>query len=162
ETSIGSGSYTSLSASAMPRAAYGPNMLLTTGKKKTTTNGGGQHSYFYLAAVDVNVPALGTSAGATVTAKVRRVFEKKFDLPWTYAMLYMDDLEFQPTASFSINGPVQTNGSLYIGTSNFTATDRVGYGGDYVNGYSPNDTSHNGSATAPNFPSNQRPSTASP
>ena len=55
-----------------------------------------------VAAVDVNVPALGTSGG-TVTAKVRRVFEKKFDLPWTYAMFFVDDLEFQPTYSLTIS-----------------------------------------------------------
>jgi len=149
--------YTAIPVGSAPPGAYGPNCMSISG-----TNYCFPYSYYYLAAVDVSVPALGTTAGATVTAKVRRVFEKKFDLPWTYAMLYMDDLEFQPSASFSINGPVQTNGSLYIGTSNFTATDRVGYGGDYVNGYSPNDTSHSGSATAPHFPSNEPPSQASP
>src|SRR5205807_2805965 len=147
ETSWGSGTYTSLGVTAAPPPAYGPNTW--------------QYSYYYLASVDVSVPALGTNSG-TVTAKVRRVFEKKFDMPWTYAMLYMDDLEFQPSASFTLTGPVQSNGSLYIGTSNFTSTDRVGYSGDYANGYSPNDTSHNGSITAPNFPSNEPPSQTSP
>ncbi len=148
ETSWGSGTLTSLSASAVPPAAYGPNTW--------------QYSYFYLAAVDVTVPAMGTSSGS-VTAKVRRVFEKKFDNPWTYAMFYADDLEFQPSTSLTINGPIQSNGSLYIGTSNFTAADRVGYGSDYVNGFSPNDTSHSGSTTtAPNFPANEPPSQSSP
>ncbi|HWY50584.1 MAG TPA: hypothetical protein VNW72_03795 [Chthoniobacterales bacterium] len=160
ETSIGSGTYTSLSASATPPASYGPNMLQTTGKKKTGTSNG-QHSYYYLAAVDVNVPALGTSTG-TVTAKVRRIFSKTFDLPWTYAMIYMDDLEFQPTSSLTINGPIQGNAGLYIGTSNFTTTDRVGFGSTYVNGFSPNDTYHSGSSTAPNFPTNEPPSQVSP
>lgn len=160
ETSWASGTYTSLSPSTTPPAAYGPNMLQTTGKKKTGASNG-EHSYFYLAAVDVNVPALGTGGG-TVTAKVRRVFEKKFDLPWTYAMFYADDLEFQPTTSLTLNGPIQSNGNLYIGSSNFTTTDRVGYGADYVNGFSPNDTYHSGSATAPNFPANEPPSQASP
>jgi hypothetical protein len=160
ETVWGSGIYTSLLPSVIPPAAYGPNMLQTTGKKSTTVTDG-QRSYFYLAAVDVTVPAMGTSSG-NVTAKVRRVFEKKFDLPWTYAMLYMHDLEFQPTTSLTINGPIQTNGSLYVGTNNFTAQDRVGYGGDYVNGYSPNDSAHSGAATAPNFPANLPPSQVSP
>ena len=157
ETSWASGTLTSLSASATPPAAYGPNMLQTTGKKKTTTSNG-QHSFFYLAAADVTVPAMT----GNVTAKVRRVFEKKFDLPWTYAMFYADDLELQPTAALTINGPIQSNGGLYIGTSNFTAADRVGYGGDYVNGFSPNDTYHSGSTTAPNFPANEPPSQTSP
>src|SRR5260370_32858910 len=74
----------------------------------------------------------------------------------------MDDFEFQPGASFPEPGPVHTNGILNIGTSNFTATDRVGYSADYVNGYSPNDTSHNGSITAPNFPATEPPSQTSP
>ncbi len=148
ETAWGSGTYTSLDPAAQPPPAFGPNTW--------------QYSYFYLAAVDVSVPALGTNSG-TVTAKVRRVFEKKFDMPWTYAMLYMDDLEFQPSSTFAINGPVQANGSLYIGTSNFTAQDRVGYSGNYVNGYSPNDTSsHSGSISAPTFPANEPPSQVSP
>jgi hypothetical protein len=172
EQAIGSGTFNPLNAASPPPAAYGPNMLQTTGKKKTGTSGG-QHSYFYLAAVDVNVPALGTGGG-TVTAKVRRVFEKKFDLPWSYAMFYADDLEFQPTTSLTINGPTQSNGNVYIGSSNFTAADqldsngnlvangRVGFGANYVNGFSPNDTYHSGSVTTPNFPANEPPSQASP
>ena len=157
ETSWGSLTYTSLSPSTIPPAAYGPNMLTTAGKKKTTTTNG-QRSYFYLAAVDVTVPAMT----GNVTAKVRRIFEKKFDLPWTYAMLYMNDLELNPSSSLTLNGLIQTNGSLYIGNSNFTTTSQVGYGGDYVNGFSPNDTYHSGSTTAPNFPSNMPPSQVSP
>ncbi|PYL07551.1 MAG: hypothetical protein DME34_06630 [Verrucomicrobia bacterium] len=147
ETAWGSGTYTSLDPAAQPPPAFGPNTW--------------QYSYFYLAAVDVSVPALGTNAG-TVTAKVRRVFEKKFDSPWTYAMLFMDDLEFQPSTAFTMTGAIHTNGGLYIGTSNFTAQDRVSYGGDYVDGYSPNDTSHSGSTTAPNFPTNEPPAQVSP
>jgi hypothetical protein len=117
-----------------PPAAYGPNYW--------------QYSFYYLASVDVSIPAMT----GTVTAKVRRVFEKKFDNPWTYAMYYIDDLELSPTTSLSINGPVHTNANLYISTNNVTATNTVGYSGQYMNGYSPNDTSsHSGSITAPNF-----------
>src|SRR2546430_2291316 len=119
ETNFGSETYTSLDPSTIPPSAYGPNMMDTVTHKKKTTTTQGQHSYFYLAAVDVTVPAMT----GNVTAKVRRVFQKKFDLPWTYAMLYMDDLEFQPTTSLTINGPIQTNGSLYIGSSKFSSTD---------------------------------------
>src|SRR3954464_11918903 len=125
-------------------AAYGPNDW--------------QYSYYYLAAVDVTVPALT----GDVTAKVRRVFEKKFDNPWTYAMFYVDDLELQPDAALTITGPIHTNANLYIGTSNFTAQGptwpnyptggRVEYGSDYVNGVSPKETQHAGlTITAPNF-----------
>jgi hypothetical protein len=148
ETTWGSGSYTALDTGAMPPPAFGPNTW--------------QYSYFYLAAVDVSVPALGTNSG-TVTAKVRRLFEKKFDTPWTYAMFYNGDLEFQPTASFTINGPIHTNGSLYIGTSNFTAQNNVEFSADYANGYSPNDTSsHAGSISAPNLVANMPPMQVSP
>ena len=96
ETSFGSGTYTSLTPSTVPPAAYGPNTY--------------QYSYFYLAAVDVTVPTLN----GTVTAKVRRVFEKRFDNPWTYAMFYVDDLELQPADTLIINGPVSTPMELFI------------------------------------------------
>jgi hypothetical protein len=133
-----------LNRAATAPAAYGPNDW--------------QYSYYYLAAVDVTVPALT----GNVTAKVRRVFEKKFDNPWTYAMFYVDDLELQPTAPLTITGPIHTNANLYIGTSNFTAQGpswpnyptggRVEFGSEYINGFSPKDGQHSGTAiTAPNF-----------
>jgi hypothetical protein len=147
ETSFGSGNFTALSPSATPPPAYGPNTW--------------QYSYFYLAAADVSVPAIGTSTG-TLTAKVRRVFEKKFDNPWTYAMFYADDLELQPSSAFALSGRIQTNGSLYIGTSNLTAQSAVTYSGDYVNGYAPNDPVHSGAATAPTFPAGEPPAQVSP
>jgi hypothetical protein len=128
---------------ATPPAAYGPNNW--------------QYSYFYLAAVDVTVP---TSTG-NVTAKVRRVFEKKFDNPWTYAMFYVDDLELQPTTALGMDGPIHTNGSLYIGTSNFSTTNRLEYAGEYVNGASPLDPAHT-TFTAPNLVSDMPPSQVSP
>ncbi|MDQ6809616.1 MAG: hypothetical protein M3Z64_09375 [Verrucomicrobiota bacterium] len=132
--SKGSGNYVSMSAAAIPPAAYGPNTY--------------QYSFFYLASVDVTVPALS----GNVTAKVRRVFEKKFDQPWTYAMFYIDDLELQPSSAFTVTGPVHTNANLYIGNNNFTAGGVVEYGTDYVNGYSPKDPRYPGSGfTAPNF-----------
>jgi hypothetical protein len=148
ETTWGSGTYSALGQSAVPPAAFGANTW--------------QYSFFYLAAVDVSVPALGSSSG-TVTAKVRRVFEKRFDNPWSYAMFYNDDLEFQPSASFTVNGPIHTNGNLYVGTSNFTSQSNVEYAGAYVNGYSPNDTStHSGGITTPNFVTNMPPIQVSP
>ena len=149
----GGGSFGPMAANAVPPAAFGPNMAWGYGFP---------YSYYYLAAVDVQVPTLR----GNVTAKVRRVFEKKFDLPWSYAIFYVDDLEMHPSSTFSITGPIHTNGSLYISTSNFTAANptftgttpfptsgRIEYGSDYVNGYSPLDPrSTNGAAvTAPNF-----------
>jgi hypothetical protein len=133
ETSFGSGSYTALSPAATPPAAYGPNKW--------------QYSYYYLASVDVTVP----SSTGDVKAKVRRVFEKKFDNPWTFAMFFVDDLEFQPTTAITINGPIHTNAGLYIGTNLFTTASTVEFASEYVNGYSPTDTYHSGATSKPNF-----------
>ena len=130
----GGGNYVAMNAAAIPPSAYGPNTF--------------QYSFFYLASVDVNVP----SVKGNVTAKVRRVFEKKFDQPWSYAMFFADDLEIQPSSAFTVTGPIHTNGNLYIGNSYFTASNVVEYGGDYVNGYSPKDPRYPGSGfTTPNF-----------
>ena len=133
ETSVGSQSFVALSPAATPPRAYGRNKW--------------QFSYFYLASVDVTVP---TTTGP-VTAKVRRVFEKKFDNPWTYAMFFVDDLELHPEDPLTVTGPIHTNGSLYIGTNNFTTTSSVEFAGEYVNGYSPQDTFHTAAITKPNF-----------
>ncbi len=134
EASKGSGTYSAMSPAAIPPSSYGQNS--------------NQFSYFYLAAADITVPALS----GNVKAKVRRVFEKKFDQPWTYAIFFVDDLELQPSGAFNVTGPIHTNGTLYIGTSNFTAASYCEYGSDFVNGYSPKDPRYPGSGfTTPNF-----------
>jgi hypothetical protein len=147
-----------LSVSTQAEAAFGPNT--------STTNG--QYSYYYLAAVDVTVPALTGS----VTAKVRRVFEKKYDQPFTFAMFYVDDLELHPSKDMNISGPIHTNGNLYIGTNKFTmeapstaspTSGRVEYSSSYVNGPSPKDPTHTAaSATKPNFAQDIPPSMQAP
>lgn len=154
-TKKGTGGWITMAANTIPPAAYGPNQAFGM-------TGGFPYSLFYLASVDVTVP---TQKGSVKT-KMRRVFEKKFDLPWAYGMFYADDLELQPDRPMTFTGPIHTNGTLYIGTSNFTAANptyasptpfptsgRVEYGADYVNGFSPKDTrSTNGtSVSAPNF-----------
>ena len=133
ESSFGSGSYAALSPAATPPAAYGINKW--------------QYSYFYLASVDVTVP---TTTG-NVTAKVRRVFEKKFDNPWSYAMFWVDDLELHPDDPLTVTGPIHTNGSLYIGKNTFTTTSSVEFAGEYVNGYAPQDTFHTTAISKPTF-----------
>jgi hypothetical protein len=136
--SKGGGSFVPMGPATQPPAGYGPNPAY-----------GGQfpYSFYYLASVDVTVPTLT----GTVTAKVRRVFEKKFDVPWSYLMFYVDDLELQPSYGLTVDGPIHTNSSLYIGTSNFTTTSRVEYGSAFANDYSPNDSRNGSGATAPNF-----------
>lgn len=148
----GTGGYVLMNRGVPPPGAYGPNAAYGLNFP---------YSFYYLAAVDITVPALKGS----VTAKVRRVFEKKFELPWSYLMFYVDDLEFQPSSQLILNGPIHTNGNLYIGSNNFVAANptytgvnhvptsgRIGYGGEYVNGYSPHDPRYPGSGfTTPTF-----------
>lgn len=150
-TDAGSGDYAS---SSLFKPAFGPN----------TSTDNGQYSFYYLAAADVRVPAIGTQTGY-VTAKVRRIFEKKYDVPFTFAMFYMDDLELHPSSSLTITGPVHTNGNLYVGTQQFTAqapstsfptSGRVTYADTFVNGASPKDPTHS-TFTQPTFPANQPP-----
>ena len=149
----GTGGYVALSKDSIPPAAFGPNAAFGLA-------GGFPYSLYYLAAVDVQVPALK----GNVTAKVRRVFEKKFDLPWAYGLFYVDDLELQPSTPMTFTGAIHTNGTLYIGTSNFTVANptyasptpipssgRVEYGADYVNGFSPKDPSYGSTVSAPTF-----------
>jgi hypothetical protein len=141
-----------IASSSLFKPAFGPN----------TSTDNGQYSFYYLASADVRVPAIGADSG-WVTAKVRRVFEKKYDVPFTFAMFFMDDLELQPSSALTITGPVHTNGNLYIGSSNFTAatpttsfptSGRVTYADTFVNGASPKDPTHS-SFTQPNFATNE-------
>jgi len=138
----GNGNLVPMPVNSPPPGAYGPNPMTVYGVTVYYP-----YSFYYLAAADVQVPTLTTN----VTAKVRRVFEKKFDLPWRYMMFYVDDLELQPSASLSITGPIHTNNSLYIGTSNVSTNSRVEYSADYVNGYSPYDPRYPATGSAPSF-----------
>lgn len=139
------------SAPSPPPAGYGP--------------GSNQYSYYYLASADVTVPAL--SASGTVTAKVRRVFEKKLNTPWTWGIFYNDLLEITPGSALTLTGAIHTNNSLYTGSNNLTVTNTtvnsvsilgtLGYVGSWTVGYAPGDTYHTAAPTAPNYPSGQPP-----
>jgi hypothetical protein len=106
-----------------------------------------QESWFYLASVDITVPTLT----GTVTAKIRRIFERKNDTPWSYAIFYNDDLEFNPESNMTITGQIQTNSNLYIASNKLIVRDsgnvnippsKVSYGSEYVNGYAPGHPLH--------------------
>jgi hypothetical protein len=126
-----------------PPAAYGPNEW--------------QYSFFYLAAVDISIPAMT----GNVTAKVRRVFEKKYDNPWSYAIFYHDNLEMHPTDTLTISGAVHTNKSLYVSNNLVTFTAPVAYAEEYVNGKAPGDPATR-SISEPNFPEDMPPAQESP
>ena len=129
-----------------------PVSQLPTGSPppQATGPGTGTFSYFYLASADVTLPALTS----TLTAKVRRVFEKRYTSPWNWAMMYNGNLELHPDSNVTLNGWVHTNADAYVGngtadpsttpapTLNFT--DRMTYQGNYSVGFDPNDGGHAG------------------
>jgi hypothetical protein len=139
------------SNTALPDAGYGP--------------GSTQYSYYYLASADVTLPAL--SGSGTVTSKVRRVFEKKLNTPWTWSIFYNDVLEITPGSALTLTGSIHTNTSLYTGSSNLTVSNTtvnnvnilgtMGYVGSWTVGYAPGDSYHTAAPTAPNYPSGQPP-----
>jgi hypothetical protein len=120
---------------------------------KQTGRGPGTYSYNYLATADVEAK----SAGRTVTQKVRRVFQKKIQSPWNFAVFYQDTLEFQPVSALTLTGWVHTNGDLYTGTSFLTLTDRITTAETWNVGYAPGDSAHTATPTSPIYPANAPP-----
>jgi hypothetical protein len=126
-----------------------------TGPSYCTGPGTGTFSYFYLASVDVTLPATMGS----LTAKVRRIFEKRYTSPWNWAMLYNGELELHPEAPLTLNGWVHSNSNIFVGNGSadpattpaptLTLTDRLTYQGNYTVGYDPNDGQHN--VTTPQY-----------
>ncbi len=95
----------------------------------------GTKSFFYKVSVNVRVPAL---SGKPVDAKVRRIFEKRQESPWRYAIFYNEMLEIHPSPNFTVNGWVHTNGSLFAAPDGGKALnfgDRVTYSDAYIQGY---------------------------
>ena len=125
--------------SALPTASAPPNC---------TGPGTGTFSYFYLGSADVTLPA----TKGTLTARVRRIFEKRYTSPWNWAMMYGGDLELHPAAALTLNGWVHSNGDMYVGNGSasatpsptLTLTDRLTYQGNYTLGFESNDTAHAG------------------
>ena len=115
-----------------------------------TGPGTGTFSYFYLASCDVTVPAVSGS----LTAKVRRVFEKRYTSPWNWAMMYNGNLELHPDQNLTLNGWVHSNADVYVGngttdplqfpTTTLNFTDRLSYQGNYTVGFDPSDGAHSG------------------
>lgn len=142
-----------LAASESPSYATGP--------------GSGTFSYFYLATVDVTLPAVSKVGGKDLTAKVRRIFEKRYTSPWNWAMMYNGDLELHPDGNLTLDGWVHTNGNVYVGNGDATATppptltltDRLTYQGNYAVGFDPSDTAHSGqtNVATPTYPSDLPP-----
>ena len=146
---------------ALPSAAAAPMPglgLAQTGNINTTAA-----NFDYIASADVTLPALGPTG--TVTAKVRRVFQKQQLSPWNFAIFYVDPLEIHPGPQFTVTGWVHTNSDLYTGHNTLTFADKVTYGSDWFApttanpsaGFKPGDRQHPETPTAPHYPSNLPP-----
>jgi len=115
----------------------------------------GSASFYYLASADVTLPAF---AGRPVSTKLRRVFEKRLESPWTYAIFYTDRLEIHPGPPFTVTGWVHTNERLYTAHDSLTFGSKVTYADDWSVNFAPGDKSHTGTTpTAPGQPSNLPP-----
>lgn len=121
------------------------------------------NSFYYKASVDVTVPTIGKKP---VTVKLRRIFEKKIESPWEYAIFYNDTLEIHPTPAFTVTGWVHSNGDIYAspdGGNSLTFNDRVSYAGSFLQGYMDGDwqgrglASNAGKAPGDTFPTNLPP-----
>lgn len=124
---------------------------------KQTGRGKGTYSYTYLASADVEVPVIGR----TVTQKIRRVFQKKVQSPWNFAVFYNDVLELQPNSALTLTGWVHSNDNVYTGSDKLTLVDRLTTAGTWNIGFAPGDGAHNGTATAPKYPADLPPTEAS-
>ena len=130
-----------------------PLASATTVPPKQTGRGPGTYSYTYLASADVDVQVISR----TVTQKVRRVFQKRVQSPWNFALFYQDILELQPNSPLTLTGWVHSNDNLYTGSNKLTVTDRLTTAGSWNIGFAPGDGAHTGTPTAPNYPANVPP-----
>lgn len=111
-----------------------------------------ESSYLYLASVDVTVPAIG---GVPLTARVRRVFEKRMESPWKYAIFFNDILEINPNPDFQVDGWVHSNQALYAISSSgrrLEFGDRVTYGSYYRETFLDGDAQRRGYVLGENDP----------
>jgi hypothetical protein len=97
------------------------------------------------------------SSTGTLTAKVRRIFEKRYTSPWNWGVLYNDPMEISPNTAITLNGWVHSNGNVYTGSNKLTLTDRLTSAGTWSVGFAPDDSSHTGSPTAPTYPADLPP-----
>lgn len=125
----------------------------TTVPPKQTGRGPGTYSFTYLASADVDVQVISR----TVTQKVRRVFQKRVQSPWNFALFFQDMLEIQPNAPLTLTGWVHSNDDVYTGSNKLTVTDRLTTAGSWNIGFAPGDGAHTGTPTSPNYPANVPP-----
>ncbi|MFN2477463.1 MAG: hypothetical protein ABR526_14130, partial [Chthoniobacterales bacterium] len=123
---------------------------------KQSGRGPGSYAYSYLASADVTTQAVSRP----VTQKVRRVFQKKAESPWNFAVFYQDLLEIHPSQPLTLTGWVHTNDSAYTATDKLTLTDRLTMTGSWNVAYAPGD--NRTGAVSPIYPPNEPPATEDP
>lgn len=117
--------------------------------KPTKQMGQGPDSviYNYLATAYVTLPALR----GNVVAKVQRIFQKKQESPWNWAIFYNDPLEIHPGPEFHVTGWVHTNSDLYTGHNTLWFDEKVTYGGDWTVGFKSGDGQHPEQPASPHY-----------
>lgn len=103
--------------------------------------------YNYLASAYVTLPTLR----GNVVAKVQRIFQKKQESPWNWAIFFNDPLEIHPGPIFHVTGWVHTNSNLYTGHDTLFFDDKVSYGGDWTIGFKPGDSQHPEKPISPHY-----------
>jgi hypothetical protein len=140
--------YTTSNYSVVATDVQGNAMAVGTAPPPAQGQSTATNSYFYKASVDVSVPTISKKP---VTVKMRRIFEKRIESPWEYAIFYNDPLEIHPSPTFTVTGWVHSNSDIYAspdGGNALTFNDRVSYAGTYVNGYMDGDWQGRGLASA--------------
>jgi len=105
---------------------------------------GSNLTYFYKASATVNMP----DRGPNVTINAQQIFEQQYQNPWQWAIFFVDPLEIDPGAPFTVDGWVQTNSSLWTAMSDLTFGGQVTYGTTWNVGFMPNDGGHGGDTPA--------------
>ena len=103
--------------------------------------------YNYLASAYVTLPTLR----GNVVAKVQRIFQKRQESPWNWAIFFNDPLEIHPGPIFHVTGWVHTNSNLYTGHDSLYFDDKVSYGGDWTIGFKPGDSQHPETPISPHY-----------
>jgi hypothetical protein len=130
-------------ASASPTPAIGQSRGTGSNAMDTT-----DAAYSYLATVDVTLPSLR----GNLVAKVRRIFQKKQESPWNWAIFYVDPLEIHPGPQFTVTGWVHTNSDLYTAHNTLSFADKVTFVDNWYIDFMPGDGYHNETPTSPNWP----------
>ncbi len=123
-----------------PTPAYGRNLATK--------------SYYYMASATVTLPTLADK----LTVNSHRIFEKRFDSPWNYAIFYTDRLEIHPGPDFNVTGWVHTNENLYTGHNTLNFESKVTFGNSWEVNFAPGDSRRGTETpTSPHWNSNLPP-----